>query len=60
MIDRDFLCNRNINEANSLPDLVQSINPDAENELNFIEHSYTIVIKSIRHACHVQMVSYGC
>ena len=39
MIDRDFLCNRNINEANSLPDLVQSINPDSENELNFIEHS---------------------
>ena len=39
MIDRDFLCNRNINEANSLPDLVQSINPDPENELNFIEHS---------------------
>ena len=39
MIDRDFLCNRNINEANSLPDLVQSINPDSENEQNFIEHS---------------------
>ena len=39
MIDRDFLCNRNINEANSLPDLVQSINPDSDNELNFIEHS---------------------
>ena len=33
MIDRNFLCNRNINEANSLPDLVQSINPDSENEL---------------------------
>ena len=39
MIDRDFLCNRNINEANSLPDLVQSINPDSENESNFIEHT---------------------
>ena len=39
MIDRDFLCNRNINEANALPYLMQSINPDSENELNFIEHS---------------------
>ena len=39
MIDRDFLCNININEANSLPDLVQSINHDSKNELNSIEHS---------------------
>ena len=39
MIDRDLLCNRNINEPNSLPELVQSTNPDSENELNFIEHS---------------------
>ena len=36
MIDRDLLCNRNINY---LSELVQSTNPDSENELNFIEHS---------------------
>ena len=39
MIDREFLCNRNISEANSLPDLMQSLNPDSENEINLIEHS---------------------
>ena len=39
MIDREFLCNRNINEANSLPDLMHSLNPDSENEPNLIEHS---------------------
>ena len=37
MIDREFLCNRN--EANSLPDLKHSLNPDSENEPNLIEHS---------------------
>ena len=39
MIDREFLCNRNINKANSLPDLMHSLNPDSENEPNLIEHS---------------------
>ena len=39
MIDREFLCNRNINEANSLPDLMHSLNPDSENEINLFEHS---------------------
>ena len=39
MIDREFLCNRNINEANSLPDLIHSLNPDSENEINLFEHS---------------------
>ena len=28
-----------ISEANSLPDLMQSLNPDSENEINLIEHS---------------------
>ena len=39
MTDREFLCNRNISEANSLPDLLQSLNPDSENEINLLEHS---------------------
>ena len=34
MIDREFLCNRNITEANSLPDLMHSLNPDSKNEPN--------------------------
>ena len=38
MIDREFLCNRNINEANSLPDLMHSLNPDSENEPNLVKH----------------------
>ena len=39
MIDREFLCNRNINEEISLPDLMHSLNLDSENEHNLIEHS---------------------
>ena len=36
---RDFLKNRNINEANSLPDLVQAIDPLSDDEVNVIDHS---------------------
>ena len=39
MANRDFLENRNINENNSLLDLVQNILPDSEEEVNFIDHS---------------------
>ena len=39
MNNRDFLENRNINEGNSLLDLVQNICPDSEEEVNFIDHS---------------------
>ena len=39
MANRDFLENRNINERNSLLDLVQNISPDSEEEVNFIDHS---------------------
>ena len=39
MANRDFLENRNINERNSLLDLVQNISPDSEEEINFIDHS---------------------
>ena len=39
MANRDFLENRNINETNSLLDLVQNISSDSEEEVNFIDHS---------------------
>ena len=39
MANRDFKKNRNINERNSLLDLVQNISPDSEEEVNFIDHS---------------------
>ena len=39
MANRDFLENRNINEGNSLLDLVQNISPDSEDEVNFTGHS---------------------
>ena len=39
MANREFLENININERNSLPDLVQNISPDSEEEINFIDHS---------------------
>ena len=39
MANRDFLENRNINEGNSLLDLVQNISPDSEDEVNFTDHS---------------------
>ena len=39
MANREFLKNRNINERNSLPDLMQNISPDTEKEINFIDHS---------------------
>ena len=39
MANRELKKNRNINERNSLPDLVQNILPDSEEEINFIDHS---------------------
>ena len=39
MGSRDFLRSRNINETNSLPDLVQSIDPLSDDEVNVIDHS---------------------
>ena len=39
MGSRDFLRNRNINETNSLPDLVQTIDPLSDDEVNIIDHS---------------------
>ena len=39
MAKRDFLENRNINEVNSLLDLVQNIFPYSEDEVNFTDHS---------------------
>ena len=39
MANRDFLENRNINDGNSLLDLVQNISPDSEDEVNFTDHS---------------------
>ena len=39
MANREFLKNRNIDERNSLPDLMQNISPDSEEEINFIDHS---------------------
>ena len=39
MGSRDFLNNRNISEANSLPDLVQAIDPLSDDEVNVIDHS---------------------
>ena len=37
--NREFLENINIDERNSLPNLVQNISPDSEEEINFIDHS---------------------
>ena len=37
--NREFLENINIDERNSLPNLVQNISPDPEEEINFIDHS---------------------
>ena len=39
MGSKDFLKNRNINEANSLPDHVQAIDPLSDDEVNVIDHS---------------------
>ena len=39
MGSRNFLRNRNINETNSLPDLVQAIDPLSDDEVNVIDHS---------------------
>ena len=39
MGSRDFLRNRNINETNSLPDLVQGIDPLSDDDVNVIDHS---------------------
>ena len=50
MIDTEFLCNRNINEANSLPDLMHSLNPDSESEINIFELSCLLMTKSLSRA----------
>ena len=39
LASRDFLANQNINETNSLLDLVQNISPDTNEEVNCIDHS---------------------
>ena len=39
MANRDFFENRNINEGNSLLDLVQNISPYSGDEVNFTDHS---------------------
>ena len=39
MTDHSFLDNTNINESNSLVNLVDHMNPSNEHELNLIEHS---------------------
>ena len=39
MVNQEFLENRNINERNSLHDLLQNILPESEEEVNFIDHS---------------------
>ena len=39
MANRDFLANQNIDEKNSLLDLVQNISPDCNEEVNYIDHS---------------------
>ena len=39
MGSRDFLRNRNTNETNSLPDLVQAIDPLSDDKVNVINHS---------------------
>ena len=46
MANREFLKNRNINERNSLPDLMQNISPDTEEEINFIDHSIYSLTKN--------------
>ena len=38
-ITNAFIESTDLNENNSLPHLIQSISPDLENEINFIEHS---------------------
>ena len=39
MANRDCLANQNINETNSLLDLVENISPDCNEEVNYIDHS---------------------
>ena len=39
MTNRDFLNNNHINESNSLPDLMQSMDPEFEDEVSIINHS---------------------
>ena len=39
MANRDFLANQNIDETNSLLDLVQNISPDTNEEVNCIDRS---------------------
>ena len=57
LANREFKKNRNINERNSLPDLMQNISPDSEKENNFIDHSiYYIPTKIIKGAFHAVKV----
>ena len=56
MANRDFLENRNINEGNSLLDLVQNISPDSEDEVNLLIILYIIMIKIIKNVSRVAMV----
>ena len=39
MANYEFIQNRNINESNSLVDLLQHIDPGFEDEINIIDHS---------------------
>ena len=39
MINCEFINNQNINESNSLVELIQHMDPDFEDEVNIIEHS---------------------
>ena len=54
MGSRDFLNNRNINEANSLPDLVQAIDPLSDDEVI----PYIIMTLSIKILFLKEMVFY--
>ena len=56
MANRDFLENRNINEGNSLLDLVQNISPDSEDEVNFTDHSIYYNDQNYKNVSLVAMV----
>ena len=49
MTDPSFLDNTNINESNSLVNLVHHLNPSNEHKLNLIEHSIYYNNKTFRH-----------
>ena len=56
MANREFLKNRNIDERNSLPNLMQNISPDSEQDINFIDQSIYYTDQDYKECIHAVKV----